>query len=78
VNRQVFLDGCFVGCLACVIAPILDGQSGTLDGLMQLAFQNILGRQDGQILGDMDAGAAQLKQFDLFAVLPGAKDDAQG
>ena len=45
--------------------------------VVQSAFQNILGRQFGQIMGDMDAGAAQLEQFNLFAAGFSAEDEAQ-
>ena len=34
-------------------------------------------RQGGQILGNVDAGLVQLQQFDLLALLAGAKDDPE-
>ena len=45
--------------------------------VVQFTFQNILGRQFGQVLGDMDAGAAQLEQFNLLAAGVSAEDEAQ-
>ena len=43
---------------------------------MQLRLQRLPWRQHGQILGDVDATFAKLKQFDLFLLFPGTQDDA--
>lgn len=43
---------------------------------MQLRLQRLPWRQHGQILRDVDATFAKLKQFNLFLLFTGAQDDA--
>ena len=40
-------------------------------------MQQLLGRQFGEVFGDMNAGLAELQQFDALVILAGAEDDAQ-
>jgi hypothetical protein len=40
---------------------------------MQLLFQQLPGRQAGQVFGDLNAASIKFQQFDLFTVLARVK-----
>jgi hypothetical protein len=50
----------------------LDPCSCRLDCLVQFFPQNLGRWENGQILGNMDAGGAEFEEFDLLSILSGA------
>src|SRR5690606_32446366 len=57
--------------------PVLQPCPRNLDGGVELLLEQFLGREGGQVFGDVDAGLAEFEELDLFLLLSGEEDEAE-
>jgi hypothetical protein len=54
-----------------------ESKASSTDGVLQLAFQNILRWKNSQVLRNVYPGSVKLQKFDLPSAGTGAKDDSK-